>query len=86
MSITVQMASLLVMVGAGIWLGGSLDTYRRVWRRAFKNVWLAGLNDFIFGRSRRCSSLSPSGMSITVRCDFTYSWRCCSVFPFIKHY
>ncbi|TDQ34219.1 spore cortex biosynthesis protein YabQ [Aureibacillus halotolerans] len=48
MTITLQMASLLAMVAAGIWVGLSVDTYKRIWRHYIRNMWMKGLHDIIF--------------------------------------
>jgi spore cortex biosynthesis protein YabQ len=48
MTLTTQLYTMLSMVGMGIWLGMSLDTYNRFSRYKKRLHWLRFINDLIF--------------------------------------
>lgn len=48
MSLSTQLTTMLVMVGMGGWLGIALDTYRRLFHRRKRRVWVVFSFDVLF--------------------------------------
>ncbi|WP_372508854.1 spore cortex biosynthesis protein YabQ [Pseudalkalibacillus decolorationis] len=48
MTLTVQFYTILAMIGSGIWIGASLDTYHRFQTRRTRWNWLRFINDMLF--------------------------------------
>lgn len=48
MTLTVQFYTIVAMIGSGIWLGASLDTYHRFHPRGKRWNWLRFINDILF--------------------------------------
>ncbi|WLD93472.1 spore cortex biosynthesis protein YabQ [Alkalihalobacillus sp. AL-G] len=48
MTLTVQFYTILAMIGSGIWLGATLDTYHRFHPRGKRWNWLRFINDILF--------------------------------------
>ncbi|WAA12348.1 spore cortex biosynthesis protein YabQ [Fervidibacillus halotolerans] len=48
MSLTVQLSTLLAMIGVGVWLGMAVDTYHRLFNRKRHKGWYVFIQDFLF--------------------------------------
>ncbi|KFN01605.1 spore cortex biosynthesis protein YabQ [Bacillus clarus] len=48
MSLTVQLYTMLSMIGMGAWIGASLDTYQRFLKRTQRKRWLVFIHDILF--------------------------------------
>ncbi|KEK22101.1 spore cortex biosynthesis protein YabQ [Bacillus gaemokensis] len=48
MSLTVQLYTMLSMIGMGAWIGASLDTYQRFLKRAQRRRWIVFIHDILF--------------------------------------
>ncbi|MGR5984334.1 spore cortex biosynthesis protein YabQ [Bacillus cytotoxicus] len=48
MSLTVQLYTMLSMIGMGAWIGASLDTYQRFLKRQQRKRWIVFMNDILF--------------------------------------
>ncbi|CAM4376085.1 spore cortex biosynthesis protein [Bacillus manliponensis] len=48
MSLTLQLYTMLAMIGMGAWLGAALDTYHRFLKRAERKRWLVFIHDILF--------------------------------------
>ncbi|KMK74498.1 spore cortex biosynthesis protein YabQ [Alkalihalobacillus pseudalcaliphilus] len=54
MSLTVQLYTMLSMTAFGLWVGASIDTYRRFTRERSSFHWLTALNDVVFWLLQGC--------------------------------
>lgn len=52
MSLSVQLSTLLAMIGVGGWLGAAVDTYRRLFNRKEHKGWYVFVNDLLFWLSQ----------------------------------
>ncbi|MDZ5608682.1 spore cortex biosynthesis protein YabQ [Bacillus pseudomycoides] len=48
MSLTIQLYTMLSMIGMGAWIGAALDTYQRFLQRSQRNRWLVFIYDILF--------------------------------------
>lgn len=48
MSLTIQLYTMLSMIGMGAWIGASLDTYQRFLKRQERKRWLVFIHDILF--------------------------------------
>ncbi|MDM5152882.1 spore cortex biosynthesis protein YabQ [Bacillus sp. DX1.1] len=48
MSLTVQLYTMLSMIGMGAWIGAALDTYQRFLKRTERKRWLVFIHDILF--------------------------------------
>ncbi|EJQ36127.1 spore cortex biosynthesis protein YabQ [Bacillus mycoides] len=48
MSLTIQLYTMLSMIGMGAWIGASLDTYQRFLKRQERKRWLVFIQDILF--------------------------------------
>lgn len=48
MSLTLQLYTMLTMIGMGAWLGAALDTYHRFLKRSRRKRWLVFIHDILF--------------------------------------
>ncbi|MBO1582649.1 spore cortex biosynthesis protein YabQ [Bacillus sp. XF8] len=48
MSLTIQLYTMLSMIGMGAWIGAALDTYQRFLQRPERNRWLVFIYDILF--------------------------------------
>ena len=48
MSLTIQLYTMLSMIGMGAWIGAALDTYQRFLQRSERNRWLVFIYDILF--------------------------------------
>lgn len=48
MSLTLQLYTMLAMIGMGAWLGAALDTYHRFLKRSQRRRWLVFIHDILF--------------------------------------
>ena len=48
MSLTIQLYTMLSMIGMGAWIGASLDTYQRFLKREERKRWLVFIHDILF--------------------------------------
>ena len=48
MSLTIQLYTMLSMIGMGAWIGASLDTYQRFLKRQERKRWFVFIHDILF--------------------------------------
>ena len=48
MSLTIQLYTMLSMIGMGAWIGASLDTYQRFLKRQERKRWIVFIHDILF--------------------------------------
>ncbi|MEH7457109.1 spore cortex biosynthesis protein YabQ [Bacillus pseudomycoides] len=48
MSLTVQLYTMLSMIGMGAWIGAALDTYQRFLKRTQRKRWVVFIHDILF--------------------------------------
>ncbi|MCI0767581.1 spore cortex biosynthesis protein YabQ [Bacillus sp. TL12] len=48
MSLTIQLYTMLSMIGMGAWVGAALDTYQRFLQRSQRNRWIVFIYDILF--------------------------------------
>jgi len=48
MSLTIQFYTMVAMIAMGSFIGASMDTYHRFFKRDQRKIWLAIINDVLF--------------------------------------